>query len=119
MTLLPIFLFGLLLLTGCHDSAKNQATAPNALPTATANPLRNAHLTVAVQPNPDHTFGYDLLADGQLLIRQPTIPALPGTAGFRTAQAAQQVGNFVADKLRRGQLPPSVSKAELDSLGVL
>ncbi len=115
---LPFIALCVLALPGCHEAAKPVAEVP-ATPPPAAAALRTAHLTVTTQPNPDHTFGYDLRADGQLLIHQPSIPAQPGNAGFRTAQAAQKVGNLVAEKLRRGQLPPSVTKAELDSLGVL
>ncbi len=57
--------------------------------------------------------------NGSKIVYQPTIPGLPGNAGFATAEKAQKTGELVVYKIRNGQLPPSVSPEKLDSLGVL
>ncbi|NBP68213.1 MAG: DUF4907 domain-containing protein [Cytophagia bacterium] len=64
-------------------------------------------------------YGYEIFMNGSKIIYQPTIPGLPGNAGFATAEKAQKTGELVVYKIRNGQLPPSVSPEELDSLGVL
>lgn len=77
-----------------------------------------ANFTAAVQANADGSFGYVIAANGRPLILQPHVPGRPGTRGFATAAQAQLVARLVESKLRRGQMPPSVTAAELDSLGL-
>src|SRR5205085_491327 len=38
-----------------------------------------------------HTYGYDVFADGRLMIHQPSAPALPGNEGFKTKEDASKV----------------------------
>ncbi|HRH67618.1 MAG TPA: DUF4907 domain-containing protein [Bacteroidia bacterium] len=70
-------------------------------------------------PQPPGGFGYDILAGGKLYIHQPHIPAIPGNNGFSSAEAAKKAGSFILSKMRKNIMPPSVTKKELDSLGVL
>lgn len=63
-------------------------------------------------------FGYDIYRNGTLFIHQPTVPALAGNKGFSSVAGAQKTGSLVMYKIRKGLLPPSVSKQEVDSLGV-
>ncbi len=112
------YLIGLGAVTACSaDSPPRQRPiASPAAPTQAAHPTPAA-FTVAVQPNDDGSYGYVVAANGRPLILQPHVPGRPGTRGFATAAQAQQVAQLVAGKLRRGQMPPSVTAAELDSLG--
>ena len=91
-------------------------------PTQTPVPAPSARpapvFAEAVQPNPDGSYGYVISANGRPLITQPHVPGRAGTRGFATAAQAGQVAGLVAGKLRRGQMPPSVTAAELDSLGL-
>ena len=64
-------------------------------------------------------WGYAIYAGSQRLIHQPFIPVLPGNRGFATEQTARRAGQWVVGKIRRGNGPPSVTRRELDSLGVL
>ncbi|MFN8145020.1 MAG: DUF4907 domain-containing protein [Bacteroidia bacterium] len=64
-------------------------------------------------------FGYDVLMGGKLYIHQPHIPAIQGNKGFANEANARKAGEFIVSKLKRNIMPPSVSKEELDSLGVL
>lgn len=75
--------------------------------------------TVEIIPAPNNTYGYNIIMGGRTLIHQPNAPALPGVEGFQTKEDAQKVAEFVIDKIRRDDFPPSVSVRELDSLGVL
>jgi|GEM_PF-581836 len=83
------------------------------------NPYANAELTIMIIPAPNNTYGYNITMEGRTLIHQPNAPALPGVEGFKTREDAQKVAEFVVQKIRTNVFPPSVSVAELDSLGVL
>ena len=112
------YLIGLGAVTTCSaDPPPRQLPAlRSASPTPAALP-KPAAFTAVVQPNADGSYGYVIAANGRPLILQPHVPGRPGTRGFATAAQAQQVAQLVAGKLRRGQMPPSVTTAELDSLG--
>ncbi|MCF8256830.1 MAG: DUF4907 domain-containing protein [Flavobacteriales bacterium] len=64
-------------------------------------------------------WGYDIYADDALYIHQPTIPAIQGTKGFHSEQDARAAGNFTVHKIKKNIVPPTISVAELDSLGLL
>ncbi len=51
------------------------------------------------------------------IICQPFIPAVPGQKAFRTAADAKAAGKAVCAKLRAGH-PPTLTRKELDSLGI-
>ncbi|MBL7928274.1 MAG: DUF4907 domain-containing protein [Bacteroidia bacterium] len=63
-------------------------------------------------------FGYLIKVNGNPFIFQPTIPAVSGNKGFASAEDAEKTGGLVAYKLRNNINPPSVTIAELDSLGI-
>lgn len=55
---------------------------------------------------------------GRLLIHQPSVPGLPGNDGFRRKKDAAKVAVLVIEKIRQHVFPPSISRAELDSLHI-
>lgn len=69
--------------------------------------------------NPKSGFGYNILVDGSIFIHQATIPSLPGNKAFDSKEKAELVANLVSHKLKNNIMPPSVTKAELDSLKIL
>lgn len=83
------------------------------------NPYKNSKIDVATSKNKDGSWGYSIAIDGRTYIVQPNIPPLPGNKGFNTADEAKKTGEFVGYKIRNNIMPPSVTVAELDSLGVL
>lgn len=83
------------------------------------NPYANAKLTVKIIPSVDKTFGYDIFLNGKLLVHQPHIPALPGNKGFTTKKRAQKVADFVVKKIRKNEMPPTVTIDNLNNMGVL
>lgn len=93
-------LTGLLPLTG---SAQYQALSHNAQTRYSVTPILA----------PDHTWGYIILMDGKPLIRQTSIPALPGNRGFSNRTRAKRAARLVIDKLHRGEMPPVLTKEEL------
>ncbi|WP_158638318.1 DUF4907 domain-containing protein [Panacibacter ginsenosidivorans] len=68
---------------------------------------------------PDKTFGYDVYADDKLLIHQTNKPAMPGSKAFATKKDAVKIAELVIEKLRKGIMPPTVSKEELQMLKVI
>ena len=84
-----------------------------------SNPSAGMELSIRIIPGAGETFGYDILRNGKPFIHQPNVPGLPGNEGFKTREGARKVAELVAEKIRNGVMPPSVSVEELKRLGVL
>jgi hypothetical protein len=87
--------------------------------TEQTNPYAKAKITIKIIPSVDKTFGYDIFLNEKLLVHQPHIPALPGNKGFSTKERAQKVAEFVVKKIRKNEMPPTVTMDNLNNLGVL
>lgn len=83
------------------------------------NPYANAEITIKIIPSINNTFGYDILLYGRPLVHQPNIPGLPGNEGFTTKGRAQKIAEFVVKKIRKNEMPPTVTIKDLNSMGVL
>ena len=83
------------------------------------SPYADAEITIKIIPSTQKTFGYDILLHGTPLVHQPNIPALPGNEGFSTREEAQIVAEFVVKKIRRNEMPPTVTIEDLNKMGVL
>jgi hypothetical protein len=83
------------------------------------NTYANAKITIKIIPSIKKTFGYDILLHGRLLVHQPNIPALPGNEGFTTKERARKVAEFVVKKIRKNEMPPTVTIDNLNNMGVL
>lgn len=112
-----------LIVIACSNEAKK-----------TTPPVPEVTTTVSEEPEPvkpqtqvfsyetvqnEHGWGYNILSNGKLFIRQPNIPSIPGNKGFADEEKAKKVAEFITYKIQNGIMPPSTNKAELDSLGVL
>src|SRR6266700_1487074 len=84
-----------------------------------ANAYANSKLTYKIIDTPQHTYCYDVFADGRLMIHQASAPALPGNEGFKTKEDATKVALLVIDKIRRGEMPPTISIDEMKTRNVL
>jgi hypothetical protein len=73
----------------------------------------NTKLTYKIIDAPDHTFCYDIYADGKLMIHQTSIPAVPGNEGFKTKADAEKVAQLVIAKIKKGEIPPTISIEEM------
>lgn len=80
---------------------------------------REAEITTRIIPAANNTFGYDILLHGKPLVHQPHIPGLPGNEGFTTKERAQKVADFVVKKIRKGEMPPTVTREDLNGMGAL
>jgi hypothetical protein len=89
--------------------------------TTTAFPrtATTATITHRIIDAPNGTFGYEILADGKLLVRQTNVPGQPGNSGCATKADAEKLATLVADKVKRGEMPPTVTKAELLQLSII
>lgn len=65
------------------------------------------------------TFGYDIYKKGILVVHQPFIPAINNKIGFGSKGETQKVALFVINKIKNGEMPPSLSIEELKYLSVL
>jgi hypothetical protein len=79
----------------------------------------NTKLTYKIIDAPKHTYGYDVFSDGRLMIHQPSVPALTGNEGFKTKEDASKVAALVIGKIRKGEMPPTISIDEMKSLRVI
>lgn len=64
-------------------------------------------------------WGYRILKDGHAFVNQPHIPAIQGKRGFSTEEKAQTTAKVIANKVKNGISPPTISLDELEELGVL
>ena len=64
-------------------------------------------------------FGYDIYQDGKMIVHQNSIPAVEGSKGFTTKEKAIKVAKLVIMKIRKGEMPPAVTKEEMKKIGAL
>jgi len=69
--------------------------------------------------NEEQGWGYQLLDNGKVFINQPHIPAVQGNKGFSSEEKAIKCAEYALKKVDEGMIPPTLTKIELDSLGVL
>ncbi len=107
-----IFVFGafyclLLCLTLQAQKEQTAKAAPPKTPVAYSN---------RIIPGSQDTFGFDIYANKKILIHQPNIPAVLGNEGFKTKMAAEKVAQLMIQKLKKGEMPPTVSIEEMKKL---
>ncbi|HEY2649234.1 MAG TPA: DUF4907 domain-containing protein [Puia sp.] len=61
-------------------------------------------------------WGYNIIANDKVHIKQEYMPAVPGKRGFKSAADAMQVGNLVVKKIMDSKMP-TITLHELDSMG--
>lgn len=77
------------------------------------NPYKDVEITTTIISSENNTFGYDIYVDSALLIHQPSKPGLAGNEGFSTKEQAQEVADLVVKKIRKNEMPPTVTTDEL------
>ena len=96
--------------------------AQNKTDTNTNKLLKISHsisLTYKVIDADSSTFGYEIYSNGKLMIDQNSIPAMPGNTGFKTKAKAEKVAKLVINKIKVGEIPPTVQIEELRKLKVI
>lgn len=121
MTILPWFLFSCTSITMLFAQATSAPAQPDSsaakFPEASA--YANTKLTYKVIDAPKHTYGYDVFADGRLMIHQTSAPALPGNDGFKTKEDAAKVALLMIEKVKKGEMLPTISIDEMKQLNVI
>lgn len=59
------------------------------------------------------SFGYSIFINGSLYIEQKTIPGKTGNQGFLTYDQADQCARLVVEKIKEGEMPPTVNETEI------
>ena len=118
------FLF--LILALCCSAASGQAPAmpfrPDSTlvtaPADTINPYATAQLSQLLIHAPEQTYGYMIFINGDLVVEQTSMPGLPGKKGFERPEDAAKVAALVIHKIRKNEMPPSVTADEIKNLGI-
>ncbi|MEO6166215.1 MAG: DUF4907 domain-containing protein [Chitinophagales bacterium] len=79
----------------------------------------NADLSYKIIDAANGTFCYDVYAKGRLMIHPPSTPGLPGNQGFKTKANAEKVALLVLDKIKKGEMPPTITMDEMNNLSVI
>jgi len=80
---------------------------------------KSKNIAAKIIPSINSTWGYDILVGNKLMIHQPSIPGMPGNEGFKTKKSAQKVADLVINKMKKGEMPPSVTIEEMKKLKTL
>lgn len=96
-------------------SGCNQTTSP---PEENSTLVQDSVLNFRVY-KVDDGWAYEIVHEGQIIIRQNYIPAIEGRKAFKDSLMAHKTASLIIHKIRKNIMPPSVSISELDSLGIL
>jgi hypothetical protein len=116
-TMKKTLLLSLLCCLLAGGAALGQTAQKEAKPSFPAgNAYAKANITTKIIPAEGNTWGYDILIEGERFVHQSSKPGLPGNRGFATKAKAQKVADLVVAKIKKGQMPPSVSIEEMKQL---
>lgn len=70
---------------------------------------------------PSDGFGFEISSPNPagFRVRQLNVPAIQGNRPFISMEDANATANLMLSKIRIGILPPTITTAELDSIGVI
>jgi hypothetical protein len=54
-----------------------------------------------------------------MYIEQASIPVIKGNAGFSTKEEAEKVAMLVIEKIKKGEMPPTISIEELSEMKIV
>jgi len=83
------------------------------------NPYEETRIKTIIFPLENGTFGYDIYKNDSVLIHQPSRPGVSGNIGFKTEEDALKVAELVIKKILNNEIPPTITKEELQDLKVL
>ncbi len=109
---------GILFAILSHLSVAQPANSPNSEPGSQRLSTKDQPVRYQLIHSESHGYGYDIFVNNTLFVHQPTIPCLPGNKGFKTKSDAKKVATLVIAKIKKGQIPPSVSISEMEKLGI-
>jgi hypothetical protein len=116
--LLLFLLFSFFGYSQSHEK-NNSSTNSTEVSFPKGDQFKNANLTYKIIPAANNTWCYDILMEGRMFIHQPSAPGLPGNEGFKTKEGATKVAELVISKMKKGEMPPSVTIDEMKELKAL
>jgi Domain of unknown function (DUF4907) len=81
--------------------------------------VKTDSLTYQIITGINHTYGYDIYKNNQKMIHQPSIPCINGNKGFAKKGDAKKIALLVIEKIRKGEMPPTLTIQEMKNLGVV
>ncbi len=63
-------------------------------------------------------WGYDIMINNKIFIHQDVIPSINISRSFLSKEDAEKVASLVVEKMKQKQKLPSVTKKEIEKLGV-
>ncbi len=122
------------LIVGLHAQVACTATScPLALPEENIDSIRvemgkqikliadkfiKADLKIVIINVADKRYGYQIISDGNMLIEEKSIPAIAGYIGFINEEEARRVAEFALQRIKAGEMPPSISIEDLKRLQI-
>ena len=116
-----------LVFVSCEDSAnkkspkkspKNEGATLKDKPKRDEIPEKNTSVYEVRTVENASGWGYEVWKDGAMVIKQEHIPAVQGIRAFSSQEQAQKAAEIIKAKLDQGIFPPTMSMAELQSIGV-
>jgi hypothetical protein len=104
----------ILLIIALESKAQQKETSKPQFPSAKEYAKKTYTYKIISAPN--NTYCYDIYANGKMVIHQPSIPAMPGNEGFKTEAVAIKVAQLIIKKIKKGEMPPSITPEELKSI---
>lgn len=77
------------------------------------------HFQYLIIKSTNDTYGYRVYADGQIFIDQPMIPGSKGLRGFQDIKSAEKAANLVIDKIKLGEMPPTLDIGDFNKIGII
>lgn len=110
LVFMVVFLLGNLPIVAQQKSPSKPPTFPS------VSALSKANISAKIIPSEANSWGYDIYVNGERFIHQSSKPGIAGNRGFETQAQAQMVADLIIQKIKQGQMPPSVSIDELKQL---
>jgi Domain of unknown function (DUF4907) len=102
-----------------HHTGKPVQARESAKKTAGTKKMAATSLQYFITRTDSTSYGYAIYADSRLFIQQNTIPAISGGKGFPDMDSAARTAELVIQKIKSGQMPPSVTTEELKQLNIM
>ena len=99
-----------------HSMAQDKITPAPPLQLSNADKQKISYNIIEA---PEKTFGLEILVDGKSITHQPSKPGLAGIRAFDTQQDAEKVAQLVIQKMKNGEIPPTLSSEEMIKLKVI
>jgi len=112
----PLLTIIIFVFTVQYSLAQNKAVPSSAPKFPDASQFQQSTITYKIIDAEGNTYGYNIYTDGQLMIHQPSKPGMSGNRGFDTKEAASKVAALVISKIKKGEMPPTVTKEEMERI---